>query len=152
MEITEPIIDAIKKLRKFQNFYFNEIPLWDLRIMKVNISEHSHRSYFLQYNTKSERYRLIVLSPEHQIKSREELTMKSNNNHSPAFKSSYLTSYKKNNKIENYRVSQIMSVLELLKNDNFWNDLNNLYEQTKIFENKYCKKQNNLSGGKKKLL
>jgi hypothetical protein len=135
MVMATPIINALRNLKEFAGFSFNEVPYWDLRIMKVDISEHSQRTYFLQYNTLSGRYRLIVQAPPDQIPTREELTMKSNTNRSPTFKKPFINISHTN--FNKRRVSQIMRVLDLLKNNNFWNDLNDLYEKYKEL-NKRC--------------
>jgi hypothetical protein len=143
MESASLIINAIKNLKKFETFEFTEVPSWDLRIMKVVLVEHSYRSYYLQYNTNSRRYRLIVYSPnDHQIPKREDLTMINNNNRSKLFTTNMT-------RRDEVRISKIMYVLNLMKDNDFWNELNDLYQNTTSFVNKYSYKYNS-SGGKKR--
>ena len=82
--------------------------------MRVHILEHSHRKYYLQWNTKSGRHRLIVVSPSHQIPKREKMTMKSD---------------KERSEIYNERKDKICAVLNKISNTDFWKKLNELYNK-----------------------
>jgi hypothetical protein len=114
MKNAQLIKDGIQKMNVVGDFVFNNIDDWDLRIMKINIIEHSYKYYYLQYNTKSKRHRLIVTSPAHQVPLREGMTMESDNDIS---------------KMYNLKYDHISKILPLISNDDFWIGLYDLYYQ-----------------------
>jgi len=84
-EKARPIIHCIKNLKRFAGFSFGQIDNdYDLRIMELGKSGKSLINMFLQYNTKSRRYRIIIEAPSnsHQIPSEQDLTMTNNINRS----------------------------------------------------------------------
>lgn len=121
-EISKPIIDSIKNLKKIAGFTFHEIPGYDLRIMGIGQIPHSLRNIFLQYNTRSGRYRIIVESPSYQVPNIQKLTMKNNNNRSLITKEIF---------------PAVQNMLRFITNDTFWKELNELYEYYQNFTSKY---------------
>lgn len=115
MKNADPVKYSIANIKSVDKFKFNDIPIWHLRIMHVPIMEHSHRMYYIQYNTESRRHRLIVRSPEHQKPRREELQMVSDTQRSLFYQQ---------------RKTEIDKIVRLISDDKFWNSLNSIYNET----------------------
>jgi len=112
-EIAKPIIDCIQNLKVYAGFSFGEIPHYELRIMKIGGMGHSYRQLFLQYNTVSKRYRIIIEAPSHQIPSEKELTMTSNQNRSS---------------ITKLNIVSVQYILKYITNDDVWEALKASYK------------------------
>jgi hypothetical protein len=108
-ETAKPIIDCIKNLKVFARFTFGEVPSHELRIMGIGQIPHTWRNMFLQYNTRSGRYRILVEAPSHQVPSELELTMQSNNNRSQLTKQ---------------QLPRVQTMLRFITDDAFWRELN----------------------------
>lgn len=135
-ETAKPIIHCIKNLKEFAGFTFGEIPSYDLRIMSLGRPPHTLRNIFLQYNTRSGRYRIIVEAPSHQVPSELELTMLSNTNRSQLTK----------------ELDNVQEMLRFITDDAFWRELNASYNASQQILSDFMKKyrQMNHAGGSKK--
>jgi hypothetical protein len=111
-ETAKPIIKCIKNLKIFAGFTFGEVPSYELRIMGIGEIPHTYRNIFLQYNTSSRRYRIIVEAPSHQVPSELELTMQKNNNRSQLTKQ---------------LLHSVQTMLRFITDDDFWRELNASY-------------------------
>jgi hypothetical protein len=110
----KPIIDCIKNLKIFAGLSFGEIPSYHLRIMKLcDFMGHSYNKSYLQYNTGSKRYRIIIEGPDYQVPSEQNLTMKSNLNRSSITKK--------------YMVG-VQNILKYMTNDDVWEALKASYK------------------------
>ncbi len=141
-EIAKPIIDCINTLKVFGGFTFGEVPSYELRIMLISGNlGHSYRKLFLQYNTASRRYRIIMSAPLHQVPEVEELRMTSNRNNN---RSSITKQY----------MAAVKSMLRYISNDVFWADLNQSYNTTQQILTDFTRKYHQMSheggSGKKK--
>ncbi len=103
--------------------------------MKIGGMGHSHRKLFLQYNTSSERYRIIIEGPDYQVPSELELTMKSNLNHSSITKE--------------YMVG-VQNILKYMTNDAFWIELNASYNASQRILSDFMAKYRLMAGGSRK--
>ena len=112
-EVAKPIIDCIKDLKKFAGLSFGEIPSYQLRIMGLGQMAHSYNNIYLQYNTQSKRYRIIIEGPSYQAPVKQELTMKSNLNRSSITKT--------------YMVG-VQNMLKYMTNDDVWEALKASYD------------------------
>jgi hypothetical protein len=124
-DIAKQIIDCIKNLKRFAGFSFGQIDDgYDLRIMELGKSGKSLINMFLQYNTKSRRYRIIIEAPSnsHQIPSEQDLTMTNNINRSLIIKR---------------RFEDVQRMLRFINNEIFWRELNSLYDYYKNFIIRY---------------
>ena len=141
-EIAKPIIDCINTLKEFGGFTFGEVPSHELRIMLISGNlGHSYRKLFLQYNTTSRRYRIIMSAPSHQVPKVEELRMTSNlNNNRSSITKQYMAAVK--------------FMLRYITDNAFWAELNQSYNTSKKILTDFMIKYNQMShaggSGKKK--
>ena len=121
------IKDAIKNIKTVGGYSFDMVPSWDLRIMEIpSVYQKTHQylaKYYLQYNVKSGRYRLIIWVTGHMHPPEQaELTMTgdADSERSPLNK-------------ENRR--GIDMILSLIRDDHFWHNITGLSVQQEVLTN-----------------
>jgi hypothetical protein len=126
-DIAKPIIHSIKNLKKFAGLTFGEIPSYELRIMQVGKMTHSNRTLYVQYNTNSKRYRIIIESPSNQVPDVRQLTMNSNRNNNRS-------------SITKSQMAGVKYVLRYMADDTFWGELNYSYNASQQILSDFMRK------------
>ncbi len=124
MKNAKKIKDAIKNIKTVGGYQFNTVSSWDLRLMEIPIVlQKTHQyvaKYYIQYNVKSGRYRLIIWVTGHSHPPEQsELTMTGDSD-------SERSHLNKENR------AGVDFILDKIKDNDFWKTINDLATQQEI--------------------